>query len=142
MGDVGKISEGNKVMSKIIDALKASENLRAGGSAETSDIDRAEKTLELTFAEEYKDYLKEFGFASYKGHELTGICESSRLNVVDVTLEAREIYNVNFDMYVIEDTGYEGILILQNRKGEVFQIQPLALPEKISESLSNYIQGK
>ena len=86
--------------------------------------------------------MKEFGFASYKGHELTGICKSSRLNVVDVTLEAREIYNVNFDMYVIEDTGYEGILILQNRKGEVFQIQPLALPEKISESLSNYIQGK
>jgi hypothetical protein len=128
-------------MASIIEALKSTEHLRAGGAATDIEIETAEKQLDLTFASEYKEYLKEFGFASCNGHELTGISKSSRLNVVDVTQEARETYGSDIqDMYVIEDTGYEGILVLQDRKGSVYQIEPNSKPSKICPSLAAYVQ--
>ena len=127
-------------MSKLTEALRKSEKMRAGGAAEESDINLAEEALCLSFAPEYRDYLKELGFASYIGHELTGICKSARLNVVNVTMEAREIYDIDSDMYVVEDTGYEGILILQDQKGTVYQISPHSSPKRIAESLTDYIK--
>ena len=129
-------------MSKIAEVLKASEKMRSGEAAAVADIGHAEEALGLKFANEYKEYLMEFGFASYKGHELTGICKSSRLNVVDVTLEVRGLYDMEPNMYVVEDTGYEGIMILQNQKGKIFTIRPHSKPEKIAESLVNYIHMK
>lgn len=129
-------------MSKIVDALKACEKLRAGGAVNESDISFAEEALGLEFSSEYKEYLKEFGFASYMGHEFTGICKSARLNVVDVTQETRNLYDIAPDMYVVEETGYEGVVILQNTKGIIFQIEPNGSPKQISQSLTDYIQAK
>lgn len=127
-------------MSEVVDVIMASNMMRAGGSASEEKIGAAEETLGLKFATDYKEYLRSFGFISYEGHELTGISESQRLNVVSVTQEAREIYiNINPELYVIEDTGYEGILILQNQKGEVFQIEPHSDPQKVCDSLADYI---
>lgn len=128
-------------MSRIIEALEASDKMRSGRPVETSDIKAAEDALGLSFASEYREYLRAFGFASYKNHELTGICNSSRLNVVDVTQEARELYNVAPDMYVIEDTGYEGVVVLQNTQGTIFQVQPQGTPVIIYKSLAEYING-
>lgn len=129
-------------MSKIVDVINNCEKMRSGKAPDVSEITNAENTLGLQFAPEYKEYVKQFGFATYVGHELTGICKSPRLNVADVTIEAREQYVLDSDMYVIEETEFDGILILQNHKGEIFKVQPGTKPMKIASSLTDYILDK
>ncbi|MDR3313690.1 MAG: SMI1/KNR4 family protein [Oscillospiraceae bacterium] len=47
-------------------------------------IIEAEQKFGLKFFSDYREYLSEFGIVSFGGHEFTGICSSTRLNVVDV----------------------------------------------------------
>ena len=129
-------------MANLNEALKKAEHLRSGDAASDIDIKDAENQLGLSFASEYKEYLKAYGVVSFSGHELIGISKSPRLNVVNVTKEAREIYkHLSDGMYVVEDTGYEGILILQDQKGTVYKIEPNSKPSKIYSSLTAYIKG-
>jgi hypothetical protein len=55
---------------------------------------------------------------------------------VDVTLSVRQKNKMPEDMYVIE-----GIIILQNAKGAVFELQNNRT-EKIHDSLSGYLLAK
>jgi hypothetical protein len=102
-------------------------------------ISDSEKQLGLSFAEDYRIYLEKYGVISARHIEITGIVDSKRLNVVDVTLAEREINQIPPNMYVIEDTGIEGILILQNEKGEVFELQNNDQLKKIYNNLSDYL---
>jgi hypothetical protein len=104
-------------------------------------ISDSEKQLELSFAEDYRIYLEKYGLISARHIEITGIIDSSRLNVVDVTLAERKRSQIPPNMYVIEDTGIEGILILQNDKGEIFEFQN-DRAKKIYNSLSEYLLSK
>ena len=61
----------------------------AGASEEQ--IAQAERALSLRFADDYRQYVRAFGAVSAAGHELTGVCASRRLNVVEVTLSARGV---------------------------------------------------
>lgn len=109
------------------------------GTDDTS-IKNAEATLGLHFSDEYITYLKEFGVVSAGGHEFTGICASPRLNVVDVTLSERANNpDVPNDWYVIEQANIDGIVIWQNQKGEVYQIQSCCDSIKITNSIVEYI---
>lgn len=74
------------------------------------------------------------------GHELTGVCDIPRLNVVNVTVEARE-YNplVPLEWYVVEEAHIDGIMIWQSQTGEIYQSQPGVTPEKIADSLADYL---
>lgn len=104
------------------------------------EIIKAEEKLGLTFAEEYTTYLKEFGLLSYGVHELTGICKSIRLNVVDATIRERaENLNIPAEMYLIEQVGVENMSIWQNSRGEIFETAYKAIPQKIYDSLEEYI---
>lgn len=120
--------------------LSKQPSFTAGKGIKVEDIRKAEKELDLRFAVEYFDYLLCFGIASCYGYEFTGICESKRLNVVDVTLEEKE-YNKNVpdDFYVIEQVHIDGIVIWQSKKGEIFQTFPNCKPVKIFDSLADYI---
>jgi hypothetical protein len=102
-------------------------------------ISDSEKQLGLSFAEDYKIYLEKYGVISAQHIEITGITDSPRLNVVHVTLAEREINQIPPNMYVVEDTGIEGILILQNEKGEVFELQNNDQIKKIYNNLSDYL---
>ena len=104
------------------------------------DVATAEKELGLTFAREYKEYVMEFGVVSANGKELTGITAFPRLNVVEVTKKERE-YNENIpsNMYVVESTGLEGIVILQDESGAVYSSAPNQEPRKIYDSLADYL---
>lgn len=106
------------------------------------EIIKAEEKLGLTFAEEYTTYLKEFGLLSYGVHELTGICKSIRLNVVDATIRERaENKNITDDMYLIEQIGVENMSIWQNSQGEIYEVAYGAIPQKIFDSLEEYIMN-
>ena len=45
-------------------------------------------------------------------------------------------------MYVVENLGIDGILILQNERGEVFEISPNTKPKKIYNSLADYLLNR
>lgn len=111
----------------------------ANGSDEDT-IVNCENALGVRFSLDYREYLKEIGLAYFDGRELTGISKTSRLNVVDVTMNERELNeSVPTDLYVIEETGYDGVVIWQATSGEVYQTMPNKQPQKICESLVDYI---
>ena len=114
-------------MSPIIKVIKDLQNLRCLVPLNEKDIDDAEKVLGLKFAD---------------GLELTGVVAAPRLNVVNVTVSEKSLYqNIPDDMYVIENTGIDGILILQNARGEIFSISPFSKPIKKFASLTEYLQS-
>lgn len=108
-------------------------------------IAEAEQKLQLKFSKEFKEYLLIFGVAKGNGHVFTGLSSYDRLDVVTITKQAREdatnYHYLPSDCYVVEDTGLEGLLILQNETGEIFEIAPLGKPKKIFDSFQDYIDS-
>lgn len=107
--------------------------------ASEEEIKMAEQALNLRFATDYRTYIDAFGVASFAGHELTGVCKSKRLSVVDVTLEERNNNTVPDDWYVLEQANIDGIVIWQDSNGTVYQTVPGAKAKKLCESLAEYI---
>ena len=121
--------------------LKSKPCFKAYSSANNETIIQLEEKLSLKFAQEYVEYLKSFGFVTYEGHELTGICKVKRLNVVDVTTEEKESNdNVPNDWYVIEQLNIDDIVIWQSSSGEIYQTAPAREPVKLCDSLTEYIE--
>ena len=130
-------------MSDIINQIKALPNFFSLIGATEESISEAEKVLLLKFSDEYKEIVSSFGSVSVNGHELTGICQSSRLNVVCVTLAEREAHRfVPLDLYVIEQANIDGIVIWQSASGEVYQSMPGAPMIKLCDSIIEYINLK
>ena len=127
-------------MNNLITLIQSKPDFYKLNPASDEQIINAESELSLTFSEDYKVFLRAFGVASFEGHEIVGICNSSRLNVVEITKE-NKIKNPNIpsDFYVIEELNINGIIILQNKNGEVFQTLGQEKPVKIANSLIEYI---
>ena len=124
----------------ILAALKKQPLFKSYIAGTAADISKAEEKLKLSFSAEYKQYLLKCGFATYDGHEITGICKAKRLNVVDVTIMEREYTEIiPSDWYVIEQLNIDAIVIWQSSSGEIYQTSPNTEPEKICESLADYI---
>lgn len=127
-------------MKDLINVLKSKPMFIGSTGATVADILESEAILLTTFAKDYRHYVSTFGFAIYEGHELTGICKSKRLNVVDVTKANRELFNdIPDDWYVIEETHIDGIVIWQSTDGKIYQTMPGREPIMIAESLAEYI---
>lgn len=127
-------------MSLIIDCLQAKKGFTCLGPVPQENIDAAEQRLQLHFANEYRDYVSDCGVGSFEAHELTGVCSFPRLNVIDVTVRER-INNplIPADMYVVEQTHYDNVVIWQSPTGEIYQSQPGKKPVLIAGSLSEYL---
>ena len=127
-------------MNDIINTLKKQKMFASYGSATKEQILLSESILSTVFSEDYKLYLEEFGCADYYGHELTGICDFERLNVVNVTIEERNLNpSVPDNWYVIEQANIDGIVIWQSSTGEIYLTVPNTEPKKICNSLGEYI---
>ncbi len=104
-------------------------------------LQQAASELNLQFAADYCEYLLNIGLVAYDGHELTGVCKSSRLNVVSVTKEERKKNrSIPRGFYVIEKANIDGIVIWQKSTGEIFETVFDSPPTKICKSLSEYIE--
>lgn len=122
---------------KVIENLS---NLLSLKGASEDEIIESERRLKLVFSEEYKTYLSQFGAVMADRVELTGIAKSEYRNVVSVTLQERELnINIPNDMYVIENTGIDGIVIWQNASGKIYQTSPNTQPREIAKTLSDYL---
>ena len=129
-------------MKNIVELIEESPNLYVLKGISNQEIIDAEKELNLSFSNEYKSYLKEFGVASFDGHEWTGICKSNRLNVVHVTnLEMMRNSLVPKEFYVIEQTNIDDVVIWQNKEGEVYQSTSISNSLKIANSLVDYLNN-
>lgn len=129
-------------MSTIIDTINSLSNLLPLKSPSTKEIEAAELQLRLYFANDYKDYLANFGAIIADGIELTGITKSEYRNVTSVTLQEWKLNsNIPHTMYVIEQTGIDGIIIWQDSNGIVYQSSPNTKPKQICKSLNDYIKS-
>ncbi len=127
---------------KLIKYLKSKEDLIIYTPASEFIIEKAQRELNLCFAEEYKKYISKFGFAIFEDHELSGICDGKRLDVTRLTQGEKKINTfVPDDWYVLETLDIDGIVIWQNQKGEIFQTMPNGYIEKLSNSICEYLQG-
>lgn len=130
-------------MSELLEKLSSIKDLVHLSPVSEEQIKDAEKHLNLKFSLDYRSYVSEYGVISAGCYELTGICSSPRLNVVDVTISERENNpGVPKDWYVLEQANIDGIVIWQNQKGEVYQTQPCREIKMIAKSIVEYITMK
>lgn len=129
-------------MENIVTRLSSKKSFRARVPANINLIQLAEEKLKLKFSEEYKEYLISFGQATIFGHEFSGITDSLRLNVVDLTIEEKEKNPyILSNMYVIEKANIDDIVIWQNDLGEIFLSESFSSPSKIATSFLEYIDS-
>lgn len=127
-------------MSNFVTALKKYDDFFMAKGADKQLVADAESTLSLRFAKEYAEYLEECGVASADGHEFTGLLNSKRLNVVDVTQAAKKKNgSIPQDFYVVEELQIDGIVIWQSGSGKVYMTASDGLLELINDSLVEYI---
>jgi len=130
-------------MSKIIEAMKSLPQFLPLKAATSAEITDAELQLRLRFADDYREYLSEFGAIMADGIELSGIAKSEHRNVIALTKRERELNSdVPNSMYVIENTGIDGIIIWQDSGGKVYSSAPNKAPKQIATSLLEYINPK
>jgi len=130
-------------MSKIIDVINNLENLLSLKPASTDDVGNIEIELALPLAEEYKEYLLEFGAILADDIELTGVAKSKNRDVVQVTKKEWAANDkIKHNLYVVENVGIDGIVIWQDGSGTVYESRPNHEARKIANSLSDYIISK
>lgn len=126
----------------IIDIIQTQKGLKHGNPATDEAISNAEEALALHFSEEYKEYVKKYGVATFDEHDLSGIMPGYRLDVVTMTNDVREMYeSLPTNLYMIEDAYIDGIIILQSEDGSIYQVVPYDQPTKIANTLLEYIQS-
>ncbi|WP_449076182.1 SMI1/KNR4 family protein [Ruminococcus sp.] len=126
-------------MKDILNLIKNKSKFYSIGNISEENIKEAELILNIRFASDYRMIIKEYGAVTFSGHELTGICNSKRLNVVDATKEERKYNKVPEDWYVIEQANIDDIVIWQDTSGAVYQTMPNKKPIKLCNSLLEYI---
>ncbi|MBZ2386566.1 SMI1/KNR4 family protein [Anaerococcus murdochii] len=127
-------------MEDIIKTLKDAPDFIGGTGRTEAEIESAEKELGINFASDYKTYLKEIGLACFDGHELTGICEDLRLDVVHVTKDQWENNPEAKNYYVIEEANIDGIVIWQDFSGKIYMTEGNLELKLIADSLIDYIK--
>ena len=129
-------------MTDIIKVINSKDGVIHGKETNENEIKQAELKLGLRFADDYSNYIKQFGCMVIGSREITGISSQANYNVVSIT-KAQRNYNKNLpeNSYVIEQLNIDGIIIWQSSNGEVFQTSPNTAPMKIADSLVEYIQS-
>ena len=127
-------------MSDFLSELRKKQYFACYGPVTNEEIKAAEEKLGTKFSPEYREYALACGFASVTGHEFTGICPAKRMNVVDVTLNERKNNpDIPAELYVIEQTDVEEIVIWQSGNGQVFCSSPNQGLTQLCNSLADYI---
>lgn len=126
-------------MSNIIETIESFKRKRFTGRVPSELIVNAEVELGICFAPEYKEVLIKYGSLCVKGEEFLGI-DANNYDIVKATKEARKSdKNFSLDIYVVENTAIDGILIVQNNTGELLYYQPNNELRHLANSLNDYL---
>lgn len=124
-----------------VDTMRNKKHFCCIGPVSEEDVKEAQGMLGCPFADDYREYVKEFGIASFDGHELTGICPSKRLNVVEVTIKARKRQPaLAKDWYVIEELNVDDVIICQDASGSICEVVLGSKSCQIASSLKEYVE--
>lgn len=135
--------QGVKNMKNIVEIINSLSNLLPLKPATSIQIADAELQLRIRFANEYKEYLAAFGAIMADGIELTGITKSEHRNVVAQTKSEWKLNTkIPHNMYVIENTHVDGIIIWQDTNGLIYQSSPSSDAKQIAGSLAEYISDR
>lgn len=127
---------------RVSDAIKLLADYIGSNGRTEEEIVNAEKELDTTFANDYREYLENIGLVCFGSRELTGLTKTSRLDVVFVTKEQRLLnQNIPGDWYVIEETHIDGIVIWQSPSGEIYQAVADMPGRKIYNTLVEYVSA-
>ena len=128
-------------MNNIITTIESFKRKLFTGSVSSELIVNAENELGISIAPEYKEVSKKYGSLCVKGEEFLGI-DCDNYDLVKATNEARKNdKNFPLDMYVIENTAIDGILIVQNFTSELFSYQPNGKLQNVATCLDEYLQS-
>ena len=128
-------------MSDFLKKIMQMKGFCSSGAMEMDRVLSFEKVIDVRFANDYKRVSLEFGCLSVSGHELTGICDSKRLSVADVTLNNRKRDSeVPHDWYVIEELHIDGVVAWQDSSGDIYLKSPTTKAKKICGSLCEYLE--
>lgn len=125
---------------EFVDWLASQSDVVHGKHATDGQIATAESELGVTFADEYRAYLRSFGSAIVGSHELSGISAAKHVDVVRMTAQER-IRNpqVPPELYVLENVGIDGLIVWQDGSGKVYQSLPGVPPSLIARSILEYL---
>ncbi len=127
-------------MSNIVEKIKEVPDLYYTRGGADDQITMAEQALNITFPEEYREYLKEFGAISFYGTEWTGINVDDYLDVVKTTNQERDI-NTEFPVgcFLLENLGIDGMLIVSDMEGKIYSLQ-YDKKKLLCASLTEYLE--
>ena len=130
-------------MIDIVAFLKTMPDYIGSNGRNENEIEQAEAALDTAFAKDYRRYLKEIGLACFDGHELTGITDINRLDIVAVTIEQRNLVgNAVSTWYVVEEANIDGIIIWQSPDGAIYETNSSHTCKKVANSLTDYFSIK
>lgn len=126
-------------MSKLFESVSSKLYHLKGVDVDT--IINAEAELGIRFDEEFRNYLLEYGVVSFGSHELMGLGGDEYLDVVKETINERT-NNGKYphNCYIIENLGIDGIMILQDEEGIVYELNDAGV-KKIYDSFEEYIKS-
>ena len=129
-------------MESIISVIQKQPDLCTLRGASEEEIIQAEAVLGVAFADDYRQYVAAYGAASFGGHELTGVCISHRLSVIEVTIEERRANGtIPPGWYVVEQANIDGIVIWQSADGLIYQTGSGASCSNTHDSLVDYCKS-
>lgn len=124
----------------IVEVINNGKKVYKGEGASEDKIAEAEKHLNLNFSEEYREYLRQFGSVMIDGHELTGISAATSDLVTKVTDREKKNFSIiPSDFYVIEITGFDGIVIWQSGNGVIYKSFSDGTYRRCADSLADYL---
>jgi hypothetical protein len=121
-------------------ALLENKKILSTGGVDVKIMEQAEMELSFKMPSEYKELLLNYGALSAGTHEIAALGVEGYLNVVELTKQERLLVNNQLDNHiVIESLATEGILIVLDEEGQVYEYLNNTL-EKIYSDFKAYLK--
>ncbi len=110
------------------------------GGVDIQTVEQAEMELAFKIPSDYKELLLQYGALAVGTHEIAALGVAGYLNVVELTKQERALASNQLDNHiVIENLATEGLLIVLDEEGQVYEYQNNTL-EKIYSNFKAYLQ--
>ncbi len=111
-------------------------------SVKKSCREKAEYELGLLISDDYVHFIGEKKHLWYKGDLFLGLHKKDNLGSIKATKDARQSWEgFPMNMYVISLLGIDGIMILQDSSGKVYEYFPQNKPHYIFNNLNTYLNS-
>lgn len=110
---------------------------------ENATVQQMQSRVGVTFPEDYATFLKHYGALSVNSHEIFGHAPGSHMDVVENTLQERERTEGLGQFVVIENTGFDGILLVMDESSRIYEYDTktlIAIHASFEDFLNSLVQ--